>query len=301
MTQRVVVFGGRGFIGSAICRTLGSVVEAPPRSVADLSKESQLRRVIGMHDIVINAAGWAAATDRSPAGLARLQRDNVEGPANLATVAAAAGAAQLIHLSSVAAIPDRRRPMSPYARSKFASEQALWQLPERPPLTVLRATSVFGEGRGLARALCRIASLPVIPVPGGGSALIPFTHVDNVAHAVRLAIDNSACLNRTFIVGDAHSYTLRSLIEGLARVLGRRHPRLVSVPVGVTRAIARAEAVTARLHHRPPLLDEQRINTLTESAVYSIEAFQEATGYEPAVSLEEALQRLGQWCRAERR
>jgi nucleoside-diphosphate-sugar epimerase len=301
VTGRVVIFGGSGFIGSAILRHLDDAAVAPPRRDADLNDMGQLMSVLRRGDIVINAAGWAQATDRSAASLSRLKRDNVQGPVCLAQAAAEAGAAQLVHISSVAAMAapgDASR--SPYAHSKLVAEERLRGLVTRPPLTILRPTSVFGEGRGLARTLCRLASLPVIPLPAGGTALIPFTYVDNVAYAVRLAIGNENCLERAFVVGDAESYTLRSIVQGLAGAMGRR-PRFISVPVSVVNVVARGESLMSRLRGRPPLLDRQRVGTLTTSAVYSIADFQAASGYEPLVPMEEAVRRIGRWFRAEAR
>jgi nucleoside-diphosphate-sugar epimerase len=296
----VVLFGGSGFIGSAIARQIPEA-RTPGRTDVDLIDGAALRRTIVSGDVVINAAGYANATDRSAAGRALLRRSNVEAVRALAEACAEQDAAQLVHLSSVAAMgrpagtrlteADVAEPATPYARSKRDAERVLASAGDPSRVTILRPTSVFGAGRGLAATLCRVARLPLVPLPAGGRALIPFTHVDTVAQAVVACIGVERCLGRTFIVGDPQSYTLRRIVLGLASAMGRR-PRVVSVPVRAARLIGQAESLVARARGRPPLLDESRLATLTTSVSYSTAAFTDVTGFVPKIAFDDALRRL---------
>ena len=306
--SRTVVFGGSGFIGSAMRSGLADVV-APPRSEVDLANAASIRAFLRPGDRIVNASGYAAATDRSPAGLDRLRRDNVDAVELLADAAADVGVGRLVHMSSVAAMGhregvgltegDQTEPRSPYGRSKRDAERVLAGYGDRVPVTILRPTSVFGEGRPLAVLLCRIARLPLVPLPVGGRALVPFTYVGNVVAATRLALESDVCVGGTYIVGDARSYRLRSIVEGLARGMGRTSTGAFPVPAAVLRGAARIER---RLRPgRPPILDPIRIETLTLSVSYSIDAFRTATGYEPPVSMPEATGRIGAWYRREGR
>lgn len=301
---RVVVFGGGGFIGSHVLARLSDrEVVAPPHGAVDLLAPKAVERTLLPGDVVINAAGYAQATDRTPQGLAKLRSANVEAVASLATVAAQVGVEQLIHISSVAAMgrlnglghhEDASGPItSPYAASKRESESLLAEFRSALPITILRPTSVFGEGRGLAANLCRMARLPLLPLPGGGKAMIPFTYVRNVTDAVALCVGNQAVVGDTFIVGDAQSYALRDIVTGLAQRLGSR-PRVVPVPPAAAGAIMRMQRYVPSRRVRQ-LVDRVRLETLTTSVSYSIEKFQLATGYVPRYSLAEALARLADW------
>ena len=310
MTGRVVLFGGGGFIGSALLAGLGREIVAPARSEVDLTDADRLRAFLSPGDTIVNATGYAMATDRSAAGFARFRRDNVEAVRTLATAASSIGASRLLHLSSVAAMghrdgadlreDDLAQPRTPYGQSKRDAEEVLVDAAGHVPVTILRPTSVFGEGRGLAAVLCRIAGLPVVPLPAGGSALIPFSYVGNLVAAVGLALDRPATAGRTFIVGDDRSYRLREVLAGLARALGRDRPLMLPVPTLAIRGMGVAETTLSRAVGRTPLLDPVRIETLTSSVSYSTLAFREATGFVPPFTMDAAMVRIAAWHREER-
>jgi nucleoside-diphosphate-sugar epimerase len=313
-SSKVVLFGASGFIGSHIASELADhsaySVASVPRAVADLADRAALRAVIGPGDVVVNAAGYAAATDRSAAAMQRFELANVQGVSNLADAAASARARQLVHVSSVAAMgwlsglkitESASGPISsPYAVSKRQAEMLLGDYRDSLGVTILRPTSVFGEGRGLAHMLCKIASLPLIPLPGGGEAHIPYTYVGNVAQAVALAVGREECFGRTFIVGDKQSYSLREILAALSSAMDRK-PVMVRVPEALAEVGVRTLEQWARVRGSTPLLDRSRLRTLTTSVSYSIDAFVEATGYQPRTSLKQSAALMVAWYLSQRR
>ncbi|MCE5199494.1 MAG: NAD(P)-dependent oxidoreductase [Armatimonadota bacterium] len=301
---RIVLFGGSGFVGSNLRKWLGSELVVPSENEADLTNYQSLCSVIQPSDIIINAAGYANATDTTERGRLLLQAVNVDGVEKLARAAVQQSAAQLIHISSVAAMGRQRREnvtedmmlpvASPYAASKLAGEQALLSFADKLPITVLRPTSVFGEGRGLARMLCKVASKRIVLLPGGGTARIPFTYIGNIARCVELCINNETCFGRTFIVGDEGSYALRKIVTGLAAAIGAR-AQVVPVPTTLAWCGVKLLETAAKVRNRPPLLDSGRLETLSTSVSYSISAFQTATGYAPPYSMPDALELIANW------
>jgi nucleoside-diphosphate-sugar epimerase len=301
---RVVIAGAGGFIGSTLVRDLGGAVVPLRRADADLTDTEAVAALLMPGDTVINAAGYTGMGERTQRGIERFERANVDTVRSIAEAAAQSGAAQLIHISSVAAMGrwsgrgiterDARSPQTAYATSKARAELELRAFGSRLAITTLRPTSVFGEGRPLAAALCRVASGRVIPLPRGGETLIPFTYVGNLVEAVRLAIGNQRCFGGTFIVGDERSYTLREIVEALAGALGNR-PRFISIPTQVARVGVGIWELTCRLRARGSVVDRHRLDTLVTSVEYSIVHFQRATGYVPPVSLRDAAARLAAW------
>lgn len=305
---RIVVLGAKGFVGSYLAADLASCgqVQGLTRAEADLGDPGALRRALRPGDVVVNAAGYARATDTSKRGRQRFQSDNVDGVGNLARVALEVGVSHLIHLSSVAAMgrwegsgirEEQYLPTDlPYAASKRVGEQVLEGYKDRLSITILRPTSVFGPGRGLAAVLCRVVARGVVPLPGAGQAEIPFTYIGNVSHAVKLCIANPACYGRTFIVGDTRSYSLREVVRAIGYAFGKP-PRIIPIPLAVATVGTVSLEALSKVLGREPLMDRARLYSLTHSVSYSVKALQEATGYTPPFSLEAAAQRLVEWYR----
>lgn len=274
---------------------------APTLEQADFTNPDSLRQVIQPGDVVINAAGYANATDTTEHGRALFQSINVDGVRNLAEVCKEMKAAQLIHISSVAAMgrlegegitEKMMKPVdSPYAESKLEGEKILTGFMNDIPITILRPTSVFGEGRGLANTLCRIISKKTVPLPMGGSAKIPFTYIGNIARCVELCIGRDSTYGQIFIIGDSESYTLKSIVRSIAKAAGI-NVKIIPVPYAVAYIAARLAETAASLRHGTPLLDRGRLHTLTTTVSYSIDKFRKATGYTPPFNLDAAAEKI---------
>ena len=274
---------------------------APARSEVYLAALPTITEFLLPGDLVINAAGYAESAARTPDDVARLESENVTSVANLVEAAATVGIGRLIHISSVAAMgrltgagldEESAGPISrPMRSSKQRAEVLIEPLRARVPVTVLRPTSVFGEGRGLTKALCRVCLMPVVPLPGGGRALVPLTYVGNVVEAVAIAADSADPLNDTYIVGDDGSYPLKQIVATLGHHLGS-NPRVTPVPSwAVSALVAASRAVGARR----VALDDGRLATLTTSVSYSIRRFREATGYRPIHTIDDGLRTVARW------
>jgi len=305
--DRLVVFGGSGFIGSHVVARLnadGHRVVAPSRQEVDLLDQACLRGALREGDVVVNCAGYANATDLKQRGRAMFRRTNVEAVQSLAAAAAEARAAHLVHISSVAAMgrlegmalsEASRGPVNgAYAASKRAAEEILARRWDDLSVTIVRPTSVFGEGRGLASALCRLSSFPVVPLPAGGRVLVPFAYVGNVAASICACVGDPRCFGGTYIVGDESAYRLADIVEGLGARLGRR-PVVLPVPLSAARVAAVVSEATGASRARGVLLTRDRLWTLSHDAQYSTALFRATTGFVPDVSLEEALSRIAVW------
>ena len=130
--------------------------------------------------------------------------------------------------------------------------------------------------------------------PRAESAKIPYTYIGNIARAVELSLGNEKCFGGTFIVGDTQSYSLRTIVLELANAMGIS-PRIVPVPRALAYTAAVGFEMLAKVRGSTPLLDRGRVDTLTNSASYSIAAFQAATGYEPPYSLRQSIGRIVSW------
>lgn len=304
--RRIVLLGKNGFIGSCLASHLSDphfILVTPSKEKVNITKVNTLINFFYKGDIVINTAGYAKATDKTELGLRRFHDVNVQGVKNLAEACNQKGVSHLIHLSSVAAMGDiyssniteaiQGELNSPYAKSKSEGEHILTAYMQEFPITILRPTSVFGEGRGLIELLCKVLSKGkgFIPLPSGGKAYLPLTYVGNIVKAMELCINNESCYGETFIIGDENSYQLSNVIRLLARGLDLS-ARIINIPIPVARMIVSTSDYFTSSVQIPPLVDKKRLTTLTQSVHFSIAKFRDATGYQPPYSIDIAVHKV---------
>lgn len=308
MTQRrrCVVFGGTGFIGSAVCELLagaGREVIRIGRTDSDVTDLDSVRQSVCEGDVIVNAAGVVKAEGDCWRQAAEFERVNVEGAANVARAAHLAGVRGVVHISSVAAQGAvRGRGLTEdaiagcttaYARSKRHGEEALVRNLQNVPYVILRPTSIFGGKRALTRQLLRLSRMRMLLLPRGGRVLIPFCHVLNVAHAVRTIIDHDRYVGCPVIIGDRGSVELRAALRVMARAQKRRI-LILGMPKAVFIAFIHAANGVAKIAGRGSALDEPRMRTLTEDIEFSIDRARELFGYDPHVDTLSGFRRLAQ-------
>jgi NADH dehydrogenase len=243
------VFGGSGFIGryivkrlaakghvvrvavrdpeaAAFLKTMGGVGQIVPLA-ASVTDDAAVARAVAGADIVVNTVG--ILVERRPGDFTRLQAD---GAGLVARLAAAAGVAQLVHLSAIGA--DAASP-SRYASSKAAGEAAVRAA--FPAAVILRPSLVFGPEDQFFNRFGAMASLsPALPVISGATRFQP-VYVGDVADAVMAALADPAAAGRIFELGGPRIWTFRELLEWILRET-RRKRLLLPVP----QALARLQA-----------------------------------------------------------
>ncbi|PIK71206.1 hypothetical protein CS379_20580, partial [Methylobacterium frigidaeris] len=218
--MRILVLGGYGLIGSAVLACLldaGHSVTALgrdtraarrrcpeatwiDRDIAALSDPTAWHPVVAGCEAVVNCAG---VLQDGP-------RDDVRAVQDIAMRALFRACAEvrigrIVQVSAVGACPDAR---TAFMRTKDAADAALAQLDLdwtilRPGLVL--APTAYG-GTALLRAL---ASVPLVLPVVGGAGPIQTVHVEDVAEAVRLAVE-----------GQVPARAVYDLVEDEAHALG---------------------------------------------------------------------------------
>ncbi|MBX6388527.1 MAG: NAD-dependent epimerase/dehydratase family protein [Frankia sp.] len=112
------------------------------------------------------------------------------------------------------------------------TEQLLFD--KHPTATHFRYPYVYGPRQLAPREWCVVRRIldrrPFIVLPDGGLAIIPYGYVDNLAHALLLAVDQpEASMGEVFNCGDDEKLTIRQVVEIITDELGHDW-ELVNMP-----------------------------------------------------------------------
>ncbi|NTV64346.1 MAG: NAD-dependent epimerase/dehydratase family protein, partial [Oscillochloris sp.] len=194
------------------------------------------------------------------------------------------------HILTTEAAPYPRRSSSIYAYSKQLAEQLVLAAPDLPTV-ILRPKAIFGPGdRALLPRIIAAARARRLPQIGHGRNLVDITYVENVAHAISLALHADAAVGRVYHITNGEHVALWELIRALLRRMGLSD-RLPRVPLPLMLAAAGAMEARATLSGREPLLTRYSVAILARTQTYDISAAVHDLGYQPLVSVAEGVER----------
>jgi nucleoside-diphosphate-sugar epimerase len=291
-SERVLVTGASGFIGSRLCALLerdGTEIHAISRTRADgddgavrwwgadVADSEAVARVFSSvrPDIVYHLAGRTQAARELV--LVRATFDaNLAGTVNVLTAAAEAGCGRVLLTGSLEE-PDPgtdSSPSSPYAASKWAARAYGRMFDELFGLQVvnLRVFMVYGPGQADVRKLVPYTILSLLrgeaPELSSGTREIDWVYVDDVAAAYVAAARAPGIEGETLDVGSGELVSVREIVERIAR--------LVDPPAGLRFGAA---------GDRP----------LEQVRVADVGRTERLAGWRPATSLDEGLARTVDW------
>jgi len=325
--MKVLVTGGGGFLGQALCRMLhahGHAVASVSRSrhaaldaidvpqmQADLADPAAtLRAFDGGFDAVLHNAAKAGVWGRYD----EFHAANVIGTENVLAACRAHDIGRLVYTSTPSVTHRATRPVegagadevpygepfkSHYAATKAIAERAVLAANDDRLATVaLRPRLIWGPGdtQILPRLVARARSGRVRLV-GTGDNRVDTTFIDNAAQAHVDALEHlharAACAGKAYFISNGEPWPLRDVLNALLRAADAPEVRK-SIPFGLAYAIGAAcEALWTLLPLRddPPLtrfLAEQ----LSTPHWYSMAPAQRDFAYAPKVTMEEGLEQL---------
>lgn len=186
------------------------------------------RESIEKPDVIIHLAAVTTAADAAGA-----QAVNLYGTEYLLTLARQWDA-PFIFTSTQSVISEND---SSYARTKRECEALIKE--SGLDWAILRPGLVYGPGdQGLfARMRKTVQSMPVLPLLGGGKALVQPIHVDDLCWAIlQIVTHPEELLNDEYNLGDPNAITLRDFLRQVGRAYAG-HSRQVSVPLGPVKAV----------------------------------------------------------------
>lgn len=242
--NRTVILGGSGFVGTALAnslaaagdqvtvlcrnpqarRSVGAIANVRVRAL-DVYDEKALATALQGADVLVNLVGILNEKGRDGRGFERAHVTLLEGALRACR---AAGVPRLVQMSALGA----GQGMSHYLRSKGRAEQLVKSSKMR--WAIVRPSVIFGpEDSFLNRFADLLRLTPVLPLACPDSRMQP-VYVGNVAAAiVRLSRPNAPSGQTLALVGP-NRYSLRELVQYVARLTGRRR-LIIGLPDGLAR------------------------------------------------------------------
>ena len=258
----VVVFGGSGYLGSHVVKSLldwGCQVRVATRHpegeavarlgpgvhdvAADIRDEDSVLHAIEGAEAVVNCVSLYVETKN-----VTFQDIHIDGAERLARCCLRGGVSALVHISGINSDPSSR---SAYVSARGQGEDRVREV--FPQATVLRPSVMFGQQGGLMVTLDSLTRLPVIPIFGWGKTRLQPAHVKDVAQAVTAVLAGGRH-STVYELGGAQVLSYRELVQ---LALRRRHRNRPLLPVPFVFWYAAAALLSVM--KSPPLTKDQLV------------------------------------------
>lgn len=277
---------------------------------ADLNDEILMQSLCSSAEVVVHLAALS-----SPWGkYADFFQTNVEGTKSIIRAAGNANLKRFIHVSTPSIYFDYRDRLNitekdPLPRSCVNAYAATKKMGEEVvdlafqsglPTITLRPRAIFGphDKTLFPRVLkaCQGGGIPSFKKKG---PIIDITYVDNVAHAICLAIiAPTSCLGQKYNITNGEPAPLADILEQLLSELSislkTRH-----VPYSLAYMAAMASELKGYLLGKEPPLTRYGVGVMTYSQTLSIEKAKQELNYQPIISLKEGIKRYADWFQAQ--
>lgn len=313
--MRIFVTGASGFVGGHVARTLAERHEVLAMARSE-DAQAQVRALgatpvrcaLGQveRDCLegVDAVVHCAARAEDWGTREQFWTANVDGTRQLLDVARAAGVRRFVHIGTEAALfdghalegidetwPYPARQRFHYSESKAEAERLVLAA-DAPGFTTIsiRPRLVWGPGdRSVLPTLLDTVERGAFAWIDGGRARTSTTHVDNLVHAVELALERGRGGQAYFVADDGE----RTLREFLARLVATRGVALPerSVPGAVLRPLARLVEATwslVRPGRRPPIT-RFAASMMSRTVTVRTDKARRELGYAPRVTVDEGL------------
>jgi NADH dehydrogenase len=268
-THKICLLGGTGFVGKRLAARLSEaghdiviftlhrerqrdlLVLPTVRLVqGDVYDPEFLRKQLEDRDTVINLVGILNEKGRDGRGFARV---HAELPSMIVEACRQTGVTRLLHMSALHASPAAP---SHYLRTKAMGEDAVHRA-ENPDfhVTSFRPSVIFGPGDGFLNRFAGLLRLTpgVFPLACPRARFQP-VYVEDVVRAFVESLDNHKTFGQHYDLCGPKVYTLREIVEYVARLIGRR----VCI-IGLNDALSYLQAATLEfVPGKPFSLDNYR-------------------------------------------
>lgn len=319
---RVLVTGGTGFIGKVCVRHLlasGYSVRVFARKrpgvdaggnagaeivCGDVTNPDSLSQAFEGCDRVVHLAAGTSGGEQEAEAV------TVQGTRNLLAACRRHRPKRVVYISSCSVYGS-----GDYPRNARVSETgALERFPERRgfyssskqraealvveamgtgvvPAVILRPGAVYGPGGELFSAMMGFSIGSLYIVIGGGDAVLPLVHVENLAYAIGISLSKDEGVGEIFNVVDPGTVTKREWIDRVIRQIDGR-ARVLYVPYAVVYGATWLQELVFALARRRPVLTRYRLRSSQRGVIFDSTKISTLLGWAGGRSAGERLDEL---------
>jgi len=322
--MKVLVTGGMGFTGSALCLRLAEQGhEVVALDNKDGIFDDELReRDVSLHlgsvtdEKLVNQLAEGCAQIHHLAAAFRLVNlgkkaywdVNVGGTENVLEAARLAGGARVVNCSTCGVHGNVENPpagedapIAPadyYQYTKWEGEKiAMSRVEAGQWVTTLRPAAIYGPGdpERFLMIFRRVAKGRFVFLGNGSTTYHPL-YIDNLVDAFMRAAEVDEANGRSYLIADEEYVPIRDLVERTARALDQEC-QMVFLPFWPAYAVAAAvELVYKPLPAEPPIF-RRRLDWFRQNRAFQIERAKNELGWTPRVGLDQGLRETGAWYR----
>jgi nucleoside-diphosphate-sugar epimerase len=320
-----LVSGANGFVGSHLVDALlarGCRVRCLVRRTSDLSfirhlpvewvyvdlgrcSAEELERACTGVDAIYHCAALTRALDQET-----FYRVNARGTQALARCGMEANPdlKRFLYVSSLAAagpsagpddLLDESRPPRPvtwYGKSKWAAEQALLDVADWLPVTIVRPAPVFGPRERDFYAYFRLVKWGLNLQLGRRDRWMSLVYVHDLTRLILMAADSEKTLGQTYF-GCGRGVTYAQLSQAIAEAQDKPTVR-INLPEALLTPMSLWGRFQGRLTGQPALLNDQRVIDMRQRYwLCSGAKARQDLGFSPEYDLETAIRETASWYR----
>ena len=315
--MRVLTTGATGFLGKYLVEELknnGYEVIAQGRNEKRLNELKETYGIetlctdlneIASKELNVDCVIHAAALSTVWGKWEDFYNSNVAGTQNVIDFCKKNNVKKLVHVSSPSIYTekadklnihesdvDKNNKLSFYIRTKIMAEELVNEAYKEGLQTVIiRPRGLFGIGdTSIIPRLIKANRTIGIPLLNGGKNVVDITCVENVALALRLAIESDCDAGKTYNITNGEPTEFKKILESLFTKIGEE-PRYRKLPLGLLLFLASLlEGVYKFLRiYKEPSITRYTVMTLGYSQTLNIESAKKDLNYKPVMTLEEGI------------
>lgn len=236
---------------------------------------------------------------------------NIVGTKNVAEAAVKNGVQKLVYVSSPSIYSgntdrfniqedqfDKNNSLNFYIRSKIKSEQVLQEVAaEKIRYNVIRPRGLVGVGdTSIIPRLFQVNEKLGVPLLNGGKNLVDMTSVENVAYALRLAVEAHDPSGSVYNITNDDPRVFIDVLEQLFAELGvvPKYFKLNYNLMFSMAAMLEKWYALKKQYDKEPALTRYTVCTLGHSQTLDITRAKNSLGYAPKVTLDETIKRYAE-------